>query len=126
MALAVLLVSAVFAVRLSWEHAPAAFAQDASDPCDCADFDTQEEAQTEYDSDPSGLDADGDGEACEELPSGGGAPDPSPSPSSSLGQYQYDDDLLESGGPEDGAAPLMPGGSCPEEFPVARGGACHR
>jgi len=40
-----------------------------SDDLDCADFATQEEAQAEYDSDPSdpnGLDADDDGVACEE------------------------------------------------------------
>ena len=37
---------------------------------DCADFDTQAEAQAEYDSDtsdPNDLDANGDGEACEEF-----------------------------------------------------------
>ena len=41
---------------------------------DCADFSTQEEAQAEFDSDPSdphNLDADDDGIACEELDSGG-------------------------------------------------------
>lgn len=40
----------------------------------CDDFDTQEEAQAEYDADPSdphGLDRDGDGVACQNLPSGG-------------------------------------------------------
>jgi hypothetical protein len=40
---------------------------------DCADFDTQEEAQAEFDkdtSDPNRLDADNDGIACEEPPSG--------------------------------------------------------
>jgi len=56
---------------------------------DCANFDTQEEAQAEYDSeagDPNRLDADADGIACEELPSGGGggggatAQDPCPDP----------------------------------------------
>ncbi len=39
---------------------------------------------------------------------------------------QYDDELMESGGPEDGPVPAMPGGGCPEEFSVARGGACYR
>ncbi len=40
---------------------------------DCSDFDTQQEAQAELrrdPSDPHGLDADNDGIACEELPSG--------------------------------------------------------
>ena len=39
---------------------------------------------------------------------------------------QYDDELMEAGGSEDGPAPLMPGGGCPEEFPTAQGGACYR
>lgn len=46
----------------------------AQEDLNCEDFDTQEEAQAEYDSDPSdphGLDADNDGIACEDLPSGG-------------------------------------------------------
>jgi len=45
----------------------------ASADYDCADFATQEEAQ-EYllPGDPYGLDADNDGVACEDLPSGGG------------------------------------------------------
>jgi hypothetical protein len=52
---------------------------------DCADFVTREEAQAEYDkdtSDPYRLDADNDGQACEELPSIEGDPgnpiDPNP------------------------------------------------
>ncbi len=52
---------------------------------DCADFETQEEAQ-EYllPGDPYGLDGDNDGVACEDLPSGGGGgsaePPPPPEP----------------------------------------------
>ena len=57
------------------------------------------------------------------------------------GQYQYgeiahprfcprpvetDGTLFESGGPEDGPVPAMPGGGCPEEFPAKRGGVCYR
>jgi hypothetical protein len=45
--------------------------QEADDPFDCADFDSQQEAQAELDrdpSDPSNLDADDDGEACEVFP----------------------------------------------------------
>lgn len=41
----------------------------------CPDFQTQEDAQAEYDSnpgDPHGLDRDSDGVACETLPSAGG------------------------------------------------------
>jgi hypothetical protein len=33
--------------------------------------------------------------------------------------------LLEAGGPTDGPVPVMPGGGCPEEYPVERSGACH-
>ena len=43
------------------------------DDLNCSDFDTQEEAQAELDrdpSDPNGLDRDGDGRACDSLPSG--------------------------------------------------------
>ncbi|MEJ5915348.1 excalibur calcium-binding domain-containing protein [Pseudokineococcus sp. 1T1Z-3] len=46
----------------------------SGDPFDCDDFATQEEAQAELDrdpGDPSGLDADDDGVACEDLPRGG-------------------------------------------------------
>lgn len=54
---------------------------DGSDPddsadYDCPDFETQQDAQAVYDDDPSdphGLDADGDGVACETLPDGSGA-----------------------------------------------------
>jgi hypothetical protein len=50
-----------------------AFPSSALADYDCADFATQEEAQ-EYllPGDPYNLDADGDGIACEDLPSGGG------------------------------------------------------
>lgn len=39
---------------------------------------------------------------------------------------QYDDELMEAGGPEDGPVPAMPDGGCPGEFPTSRGGACYR
>ena len=119
------LILAVFSARLAWETTTPAEAQSAGDPFDCADFDTQEEAQAEYDSDPSdpsGLDADSDGIACEELGDGG-----SGGTDGSSTQYQYGGgSLMDSGGPSDGAVPVMPGGGCPEEFPTARGGACYR
>lgn len=55
-----------------------------TDDLNCDDFDSQAAAQAEYDSDtsdPNQLDADDDGEACEntDYPSDGGD-DPSPSP----------------------------------------------
>lgn len=49
---------------------------------DCSDFDTQEEAQAEYEKDPSdphGLDRDNDGIACESLPSSGSGDGQQPS-----------------------------------------------
>lgn len=62
-------VAAVASVGL----AGTALAQD--DPYDCGDFSTHAEAQRQFEStsgDPSGLDADNDGKACESLPSGAG------------------------------------------------------
>lgn len=143
---------AMLAARLSWglygplwfEERPASAQEDLYD---CADFSTQEEAQAIYDQDPSdpyGLDgpigeaSSGEpGVACEELASGGtgstgtGNGGGGTGGGSSSGQYQYDSggggsdgSLFVSGGPEDGPVPAMPGGSCPEEFPVARGGGC--
>ncbi len=41
-------------------------------------------------------------------------------------EYQYSTTpLFESGGPEDGPVPPVPGGGCPEEFPVERGDGCY-
>lgn len=33
--------------------------------------------------------------------------------------------LLEAGGPQSGPVPIMPGGGCPDEFPVQKEGACY-
>lgn len=55
---------------------PGAAGVTASGDLDCKDFATQEEAQAVLDadsSDPNGLDGDGDGVACESLPSGSGS-----------------------------------------------------
>jgi len=35
------------------------------------------------------------------------------------------DTVLDSGGPERGPVPLMPGGECPPEYPVQKDGACY-
>jgi micrococcal nuclease len=32
---------------------------------------------------------------------------------------------MDAGGPERGPVPLMPGGGCPDEYPLERGGACY-
>jgi hypothetical protein len=74
----------------------------AGDQYDCSDFAAQEEAQAELaadPSDPSGLDADSDGAACEELdprpdePDGaGGEPGPQYPPETTTGdEPQYDE-----------------------------------
>lgn len=134
-----------FTGRIAWENAtagPEPFtavrAAQAQGDLDCADFATQQEAQAEYDADPSdpnGLDADSDGSACEE---NAGATD-----DSGASDDQYDDegaarpsdrnnrgargdrDLMESGGTLAAPVPSLPGGGCPAEYPVARRGYCH-
>lgn len=73
----------------------------AGDELNCDDFATQEDAQAEFDKDPSdphGLDADNDGIACEGLPSGGGG----------AGGGDGDDD--KPGLPVTGAPALLIGG----------------
>ncbi len=67
--------AAVLAAAVTFPLAGTALAQDN---LNCDDFATQEEAQAEFDSDPSdpnGLDADNDGIACEDLPSSGSGTD---------------------------------------------------
>lgn len=66
-----LLFLATLCMAASLVFAPIALAQT---DLDCSDFATQAQAQAEYDADPTDpnmLDDDGDGEACETLPSGG-------------------------------------------------------
>src|SRR5215208_5149152 len=80
---------------------------EAQDIFNCSSFATQEEAQAEFNSDPSdphNLDADNDGIACEELPSGGNFT-PDPGPGSCLGARELMN--VSAGGP----------GSFGESFP---------
>ena len=73
-------------------------------------------------------------EQCEGSGASQGVP-PSPSPtasasaSASASGSPIDDgpneNLLDGGGPSSGPLSLMPDGTCPEEFPVKRGGACY-
>jgi hypothetical protein len=85
----------------------------------------------------SRLDPDGNGIACDQLLSGGvgGGGSPSASVGSASAQPPLtgasqspppNADLFEAGGPRIGPVPLMPGGECPGEYPVKRGGACYR
>ncbi len=62
-------------------------------------------------------------------------PSPQPSPPPPPAQPRVDPPpppppqptpLLNAGGPQDGPVPLMPNGSCPEEFPSQQGKACYR
>src|SRR5215211_2954261 len=141
--IAALVLASGFTLRIAWEElsdpTTSAFAQ--TDQYDCASFGSQESAQAEYNrdpSDPSNLDADDDGQACEDYDYGGGggttsSASPSPttssaSPSATQDQYQQDTGNtgpLNAGGPANGPVPLMAGGSCPREFPVERSGVCY-
>lgn len=141
--LAVLLLALALITRVA---VPDASAQ-MDDLYDCGDFDAQEEAQAEYDRDPSdpyGLDgppgeafAGEQGVACEDLPSGGTSngdsadasddqygnedPDATPAPTGDAGG-----ELLEAGGSVAGPVPTMQDGGCPKEFPKKEGVACYR
>jgi hypothetical protein len=123
---------------------------------DCASFGSQESAQAELErdpSDPSNLDPDGNGRACDDYdysasttnsttinsasPSSPSPSSPSPSSSSpsklspsSLSaspkpRPQGDRNLLDAGGPTNGPVPLMPGGGCPSEFPAKHNNLCY-
>jgi hypothetical protein len=81
----------------------------------CPDFDTQQQAQAVFVLDQilfaDTLDSDLNGIACDE----GGFFD----------EQSSSGDLLEAGGPASGPVPLMPGGGCPEEYPIKENGACY-
>jgi hypothetical protein len=83
----------------------------------------------------SRLDPDGNGVACDQLLSGGGGSSPTAGVGSASAQPPLtgtsqspspNADLFEAGGPRYGPVPLMPGGECPFEYPLKRGGACYR
>jgi hypothetical protein len=99
----------LLASALLWLLSAAAFAQDTRN---CADFSTQEEAQAFYDDhkdddpsdpDPNDLDTDGDGQACEGLPTSGATTSPSPSktsaPSTTSGARTVSGASLTAGSP---------------------------
>ncbi len=123
---------------------------ESTDQYDCASFGSQESAQAELDrdpSDPNNLDADNDGQPCEDYPYNTGvtnSPSPtttssatpsttsSPSPTTSASassasaspKPQPNRNLFNSGGPSHGPMPLMPDGGCPKEFLVKHNGLC--
>jgi hypothetical protein len=131
--LAALVLVSGFALRLAWEQlahpSTPAVAQSVQegDLYDCPDFATQPEAQAQLlPGDPYGLDADNDGQACDTLPGGpttGGTTTGGTTTGPLDGGNQ---DLFNSGGPENGPVPLMPDGSCPVEYPIERAELCYR
>jgi len=120
---------------------------------DCSSFDSQQSAQAALErdpSDPNGLDADGNGRACDDYDntttsntqssaspgststddssmssaSPGSSSSSSPSPSSSS-RSEGNRNLLDAGGPTSGPVPLMPDGTCPPEFPTKQENLCY-
>jgi hypothetical protein len=143
-----LVLASGFTLRVAWEElanpTTPAFAQ--TDQYDCASFGSQESAQAELErnpDDPSNLDPDNDGQACEDYDYGvdGGststasATEDQYESSATVDQYssaaavdQYVEgvgSLFDSGGATGGAVPPMPGGGCPAEFPTEIDGACY-
>lgn len=123
-----------FTARMTYEQitnpTTPAQAQQSTDQYDCESFGSQESAQAELDrdtSDPSNLDPDGNGQACDDFDFGGD--------DSNAAQDQYQDDgaqqdtgngdLFNAGGPKSGPVPPMPDGGCPAEFPTEQNGACY-
>ncbi len=121
-------------------------AQSDEDLFDCSDFESRDDAQQQLlDGDPYALDEDGDGIACnEEGVELAASQTDEDQPSGEEDQYSSDEEdqygslatsgsideytsktLLEAGGPTAGPVPPMPGGSCPEEFPVEKDVGCY-
>ncbi len=147
MALRLLIVALVlasgFTLRVAWEELanPTTPAYAQEDQYDCASFGSQESAQAELErnpDDPSNLDPDNDGQACEDYDYGVDDSITTTTATSSATEDQYDDSnaavvdqyqgvggLFDSGGTTGGAVPLMPGGGCPAEFPTEIDGACY-
>ena len=153
-----LVLVAGFVLRATYEQLvyPSKSAVAQADQYDCASFGSQESAQATLDSDPSdpsNLDSDGNGIACDNYPYGTSgsvaassvsssiaSPSSAASSSASPGKPsrnrvsgkasapprpQKTHKLFESGGPTNGPVPLMADGGCPAEFPVKHNGLCH-
>src|SRR5918997_5819868 len=123
--IAALVLASGFTLRVAWEELsdPTTPALAQTDQYDCASFGSQESAQAELErnpDDPSNLDPDGNGIACEDYDygvSGGTTATSSPtataSPIATQDQYQRDlgsGNLFDAGGPTGGPAPPMPDG----------------
>lgn len=125
--------------RITYEQLihPTTPAEAQANQRNCSSFSSQEAAQAALErdpSDPNGLDADGNGLACDDnvfstntannLSSSSVSPS-STSPSSASPRPRTTNDLLQSGGPTSGPLPLMPDGGCPAEFPTKHAGLCY-
>jgi hypothetical protein len=129
-----LVLASGFTLRVAWEELtnPTTPAYAQEDQFDCASFGSRMSAQAELErnpDDPSNLDPDSDGQACEDYDYtvGGGStasPTSTATPTSAV-EDQYNRSLFDAGGPTSGPVPLMPGDSCPVEFPVERSGVCY-
>ena len=141
MAVLVLVVGAVGRITYEQVFSTRTPALALQDQFDCASFGSQESAQAELErdpSDPSNLDTDDNGQACEDYSYGatGGttsSPAPtttsSPAPTTTSSPAPTDDrpgDMLDSGGPKHGPVLTMPDGSCLPEYPIKRNGYCYR
>jgi cytoskeletal protein RodZ len=151
-----LVLASGFTLRVAWEELvnPSTPALAQEEQFDCASFDSQESAQAELErnpDDPSNLDPDEDGQACEDYSYGedDSTTTTTSTSTASATEDQYDDanaavvdqyssasavqdqyvegvgGLFDSGGGAGGAVPLMPGGGCPEEYPMEIDGACY-
>jgi hypothetical protein len=141
-----LMLAGGFTLRVAWQELahPTTPALAQADQYDCESFGSQESAQAELErnpDDPSSLDPDNDGQACEDYDYGVGGgttatssptatsnPTATASPTAAQDQYLKDpgfDNLFDAGGPTGGPAPPMPDGGCPPEFPTKQNGACY-
>jgi hypothetical protein len=147
-----LVLASGFTLRVAWEELanPTTPAYAQEDQYDCASFGSQESAQAELErnpDDPSNLDPDNDGQACEDYDYGvdsvtttttttsatedqyddanAAVVDQYSSASAVVDQYEGVGSLFDSGGAAGGAVPLMPSGGCPAEFPTEIDGACY-
>jgi hypothetical protein len=91
-----------FALREAWDTPPIVEAQQTTTPVITTPSSPSPAPTTTVTSSPSPA-----------------ANSPSPAPTS------RNDDLFKAGGPAEGPVPLMPGGECPPEYPVLKGGACY-
>ena len=142
--LAALVFASGFTLRVAWEQlahpTTPAFAQDTSN---CDSYPSQAAAQAalrQDPTDPNGLDGlPGDsfegvqGVACEVTEYANPARDETPvlpdgttTGGTTIGGPTVDPTRINTGGPENGPVPLIPGGGCPVEYPIERGDLCYR